>query len=57
MKVQGGPTLSRQPEQVDSHLLGYGSLARGPDGWSAGPVQVTSLCIGLGLGLGPGARG
>ena len=44
----GGPrgsTYSRMsvppPEQVDPHLLGYGSLARGPDGWSAGPV--TSL--------------
>ena len=29
------------PEQVDPHLLGYGSLARDPDGWSAG--LVTSL--------------
>ena len=29
------------PEQVDPHLLRYGSLARGLDGWSAGPV--TSL--------------
>ena len=44
----GGPrgsTYSRMsgppPEQVDAHLLGYGSLARGPDGWSAG--LVTSL--------------
>ena len=44
----GGPrgsTYSRTsgppPEQVDPHLLSYGSLARGPDGWSAGPV--TSL--------------
>ena len=44
----GGPrgsTYSRMseppPEQVDPHLLGYGSLARGPDGWSAG--LVTSL--------------
>ena len=41
----GGPrgsTYSRMsgpsPEQVDPHLVGYGSLARGPDGWSAGPV-------------------
>ena len=34
-----GPWLP--PEQVDPHLLGYASLARGPDGWSAGPV--TSL--------------
>ena len=34
--------MSGRPfEQVDPHLLGYGSFARGPDGWSAG--LVTSL--------------
>ena len=47
-----GSTYSRMsrlpPEKVDPHLLGYGSLTRGPDGWSAGPV--TSLGLGLGLG-------
>ena len=54
-----GSTYSRMsgfpPEQVDPHPLGYGLLARGPDGWSAGPV--TSLGLGLGLGLGARTRG
>ena len=38
---------------MDPHLLGYGSLARGPDGWSVGPVTSP----GLGLGLGAKAIG
>ena len=49
----GGPrgsTYSRMsgppPEQVDPHVLGYGSVARGPDGWSAGLVTPAArTCV------------